>query len=237
MEFRHFIITRFNVNIEPTDFPLRLDKAWLSLRFDLFQRFCFPSVRAQNLQDFTWLVLFDEKTPEAYARLISSYARYGNLEPLFCGDFETIMPALATRIRELSNGADRVLTTRLDNDDALENNFTAVLHSVVENLAAQEEPLPGALYLNLMNGLQHMDGKIYDFKDPTNAFVSLLETMDEINTVYWVDHPAIYKKAPVKQVETRPLWLQNVHGTNVYNYLRGEYIGQVEDLKNFTLQL
>jgi hypothetical protein len=30
--------------------------------------------------------------------------------------------------------------------------------------------------------------------------------------------------APVLQAETTPLWLQNVHDINVYNYVRGKRI-------------
>lgn len=42
--------------------------------------------------------------------------------------------------------------------------------------------------------------------------------------MFWVDHPSIHDVGPVIQAETNPLWLQVVHETNVYNYVRGEEI-------------
>ncbi len=224
MTFSHFIITRFNVNIYPIDFPARLNDTWLSLRFEMFQKFCFPTVQAQHKQEFTWLVLFDEQTPEHFIPLIRIYAKYRNFVPVFCGAYDTIMPTVVDRMRALAPDAPWFLTTRLDNDDALSTGFVRCLHEVVGTLAEDSLKPDDAVYINFPNGLQCYQGDFYAFRDVTNAFVSLLERRESPHTVFWVDHPSIHDVAPVLQAETTPLWLQNVHDINVYNYVRGEKI-------------
>nr|WP_279593632.1 glycosyltransferase [Pseudodesulfovibrio sp. S3-i] len=196
----------------------------MSLRFELFQKYCFPTVKAQVNQDFTWLVLFDEQTPARYKALIDVYARYPNFTPVFCGAFNTIMDTVRGKMRELAPKAEWFLTTRLDNDDGLSIGFVQCLHGVVETLNEQDIKPADTLYINFPNGLQFHEGDFYDFKDETNAFVSLLERPDSPHTVFWVDHPSIHDVAPVIQAETGPLWLQVVHDMNVYNYVRGKKV-------------
>ncbi|MUM77556.1 hypothetical protein GKC30_07925 [Pseudodesulfovibrio sp. F-1] len=224
MNFHHFIITRFNVNIYPIDFPKRLENTWLSLRLDLFQRYCFPTVFAQQEQGFTWLVLFDEKTPAHIRKIIGTYAKYQNFVPVYCGAYNTILPTVAERMKALAPDAEWFVTTRLDNDDALSIGFVHCLQEIVRSLGEDNLKPADTLYINFPNGLQLHDGIYYDFKDVTNAFVSLVERSANPRTVFWVDHPSIHDVSPVVQAETKPLWMQIVHDMNVYNYIRGERI-------------
>lgn len=222
MNFHHFIITRFNVNIYDIDFPKRLEDTWLSLRFELFQKYCFPTVSAQTNTDFTWLVLFDEQTPPRYKALINVFAKFKSFTPVYCGAFDTIMPTVSQRMKEIAPDAEWFVSTRLDNDDALSTGFVQCLHGVVNSLTEENLRPSDTLYINFPNGLQWHDGDFYDFQDVTNAFVSLVERPDDPHTVFWVDHPCIHDVAPVIQAKTDPLWLQVVHDMNVYNYVRGE---------------
>src|ERR1700677_1263076 len=72
--FKHVVLTQyFTRSIEdPGDLGRRLGNIaeWLENRLVLFKRYCLPSVMAQSNQDFTWLLYFDETTPEAYLRRI-----------------------------------------------------------------------------------------------------------------------------------------------------------------------
>ncbi|WP_432736547.1 glycosyltransferase [Maridesulfovibrio sp. FT414] len=237
MRFRHFIITRFNVNIHPEKFIMRLNDNWLYERFDFFSRFCLPSIAAQEEQNFTWIILFDEDTPAHFKKMINVFEKYSNINVIYCGDFSTVMPRVKSFITESSAGYDYILTTRLDNDDALSRKFVSTLHNVVGKILGDGSNSVSELYINFPNGYQYCNGDVYDFADITNAFVSLLETNRTLHTVYWVDHPSIYDKAPVAQVETKPIYLQNVHDGNVYNYIRGQKIGGAELLNDFSLEL
>ena len=64
-KFKHFIITLFNLKIWKEDKTHRATQTadWLAQRFDLFERFCLPSVAHQTNKNFTWLCLFDKDTP------------------------------------------------------------------------------------------------------------------------------------------------------------------------------
>ena len=73
--FEHLIITRFNLNLyarDKHDAPTRTER-WLEHRFELFERYCLPSVAAQTNPNFRWLCLFDAATPAAYRRRIGGY--------------------------------------------------------------------------------------------------------------------------------------------------------------------
>ena len=237
MTFKHCIVTRFNVHINPRPYDLRLSETWLADRFDLFSTFCLPAVVGQDCQDFTWLVLFDEQTPDKFKRLIASLQKYKNFVPLYCRDFPSILPGVSRFLAAACGDADCCLTTRLDNDDALSKKFVSVLHNAVENILGTQDPPPRELYINFPNGLQYSEGRLYDFFALTNAFVSLLERNTPPRTVYWVDHPSIYDVAPVAQIETKPLFMQTVHGMNVYNYIRGNVLEHREILAEFSLGL
>ncbi len=233
VDFHHFIITRFNVNIYPTDFPPRLEDTWLGERLELFQKYCFPAVRAQSNQNFTWLILFDEQTPARYLGIIRAYAKYANLVPVLCGDYESILPTVRDKMRETAPDADWYVSTRLDNDDMLSVHYVHCLQEIVNSMDEAQLAPADTLYVNFPKGLQLQEGELYDFEDQTNAFVSLIERSDDPKTVFWVDHPSIYNVSPVIQAETRPLWLQVLHERNVYNYLRGTKLEQGDYSKDF----
>ncbi|WP_018124912.1 glycosyltransferase [Desulfovibrio oxyclinae] len=233
LDFHHFIITRFNVNIYPMDFPARLEDTWLALRFELFRKYCFPTVTAQTEDNFTWLVLFDTRTPERYRRLINIFARQKNFVPVYCDSYETTIPTVVEKMKETAPAAKWYLSTRLDNDDALSVNFVRTLQTICNQIEEENLERQETLYINFPNGLQYKEGRFFDFRDMTNAFVSLLEPSASPNTVFWVDHPSIYNVSEVIQAEGPPLWLQVVHDMNVYNYLRGEETGPADVTTHF----
>jgi hypothetical protein len=73
--FNHFILTRFNVKVSFAEPGAGLEPAWLLHRFELFDHFCYPSVRGQSNLNFKWLVLFDSNTPDSFKEKIAAYAR------------------------------------------------------------------------------------------------------------------------------------------------------------------
>ena len=88
MTFEHYIITRFNLPIfQPKVNGIEYSSCseeYLQYRFDLFEKYCMPSIINQTCQNFKWLVLFDAHTPESFKRRISSWhKRYNNLVPCF----------------------------------------------------------------------------------------------------------------------------------------------------------
>ena len=88
MTFEHYIVTRFNLPI----FQAKVggassnscDKNYLRYRFELFERYCMPSIMNQTCQNFKWFVLFDTNTPQEFKdRVWNLHANYQNLIPCF----------------------------------------------------------------------------------------------------------------------------------------------------------
>ena len=87
MIFEHFIITRFNLpiyNRTKAGSVSSIDIEYLRQRFDIFERYCMPSIQQQSCQNFKWLVLFDENTPlEFKNRVLYLHNKYEKLIPCF----------------------------------------------------------------------------------------------------------------------------------------------------------
>ena len=124
---QHFFLTRFNIlvwNIAKVGQKVRTMK-WLEHRFSLFEKYCLPSVKSQTCQDFEWIVLFDSMTPDVFKEKISAYQKECHqLIPVFVepenGRFfaDIFRAEIVKRLK-----AERVLSTYLDNDDALNVRF------------------------------------------------------------------------------------------------------------------
>lgn len=126
----YFILTRFNIRLWNKDKegqPVRTKK-WLEHRFELFERYCLPSVKNQNCQDFTWIILFDSTTPERFKEKIAEYQKEcPQLVPVFVkpesGRYFAQIFEREVRGRISEVRCDKVLTAYLDNDDSLNVRF------------------------------------------------------------------------------------------------------------------
>ncbi len=210
-EFTHFVLTRFNVRnfyhkSEPTD-------EWLRERLRLFRIFCLPSLASQTCRSFTWLVFFDSQTPIWMRREIDELAD-GIFEPVFVeGAFDNDFLA--------SYMADRVtsrylITTRVDNDDAVASDFVETIQSSFECQRLE--------FVNLVNGAQYARRRVYLRPYTKNPFMSLVERVDETlpRTIYVDHHYRIETQGPIRNVRTaHPMWLQVIHEGNVLNEVVG----------------
>lgn len=183
-------------------------------RFKLFESICLPSVKSQTLQEFTWLVYFDSKTSEQFLKRISSlHEQYDRFEPRYCE--RLTLDRVVSDISSVSPvNARRLLTTRLDNDDALHPDY---LRTVFEHAGD-----PGLYFINFPRGLVTRSGKFYEKTDFSNPFISLAEPLEKPRTV-WVDqHHRLAAHAPIRQVpEYRYAWIQVIHTGNAANRVRG----------------
>ena len=109
--FEHLIITRFNLNLyarDKHDAPTRTER-WLEHRFEIFERYCLPSVAAQINPNFRWLCLFDAATPAAYRRRIGgSQSVYPQFRAVFysAGQAGRLTESLRTTISDLLAGRE-----------------------------------------------------------------------------------------------------------------------------------
>jgi hypothetical protein len=231
--FDHFILTRFNLNIESAPPERKLDPAWLDHRFGLFDSFCYPSVRGQSTQTFTWLVFFDSDTPRTFKEKVAEYSNWTNFVPVFISapTEEYHKNMRAEIIKRMSDGAQSVVTTRLDNDDALGIRFVETLQKLVKDKLNNE---PECINFTFGYKLDTSTSKLYLAKHQCNQFISLIEHAQNFSTVYCEQHRWLSKVAPVREVKIAPLWLEVVHGKNVTNKVYGVR-KPVKGLSTFTI--
>jgi len=215
--FEHVVITRFNVRLY-NGLPNTKgnDPGWLAERFSLFETFCYPSVLGQTNQRFKWIVLFDEGTPERFKERALSYPKWKNYNPEFV-DFalheETgCPPGLISIIKKhVPTDCQFLITTRLDNDDAVCNNFTQIVQNQFRAQDAEAIVFPIGYQL-------YQDNLYLDFSIG-NHFISLIEKFrpDSLHTVFARPHDRLYEVGPVRKILCRPTWLEVVHGGNIAN--------------------
>lgn len=212
-QFSHFIITRFNIwslditNTRPEGVP---DKEWLSHRFRLFDTFTYPSVRGQKNQDFKWIVLFDVNTPGSFREKIDAYTDWNNFIPRFITSLDEL-PGIVSD--ETDETAKYLITTRLDNDDAIGVDF---IELVQHQFSGQHFE-----FVNFSSGyVLHRDKLYLKTGFYSNPFISLVEKIGAFKTVYCGPHNKLYDLGTIRKIETKPLWLQIVHKHNISNRVR-----------------
>jgi hypothetical protein len=216
-QFHHVILTRFNCSYsrDPADreIAIRARPGWLEERFVLFERYCLPSVVAQSTHDFRWHVYFDRNTPAQYLeRARNGLAGRSNFMIKLCDLYgsETVQADLPG---DLGSTRKWLVTTRLDNDDALYRDFVKQLHGQVR-VGSKEA-------LNFPWGIVYRNGALYLSRQESNSFVSVSEPFEGIQTVTCAPHNEIGRRFPVRDIGSGPAWMQVIHGSNVSNKVRG----------------
>ncbi len=208
--FNHFILTRFNLKMW-TD--VELDEAWYQHRFSLFEQFCWPSVKAQTNQSFTWLLFFDQSTPQAFLPYIETYKNHPHTQIHFINGFD--LRAMLQIIRaQLVDTTTHLITTTLDNDDALATTY-------VEQLQRQFKAQPFEL-INFTEGLRYDVNreKLYACQLHSNPFISLIEQIKPNQKFRSIagclPHSTIASRfSPLTDIQSSPLWLQVIHDRNM----------------------
>lgn len=248
MRLRHYILTRFNIPIWKADKngAPTLNEQWLTKRFLLFDRFCFPSISAQTSDDFLWVVLFDRDTPPKWKDCLEQYKRRcPQFNPVFvrhdAGRYflrvfcEVIAKDLA-EWKKKGVSFDAVLTTYFDNDDALRTTFVEDIRHEAEKL-----PLDKPSFITYRRGLQYFtDMNIATrVKYVNNHFLSLLESLSDetkLTTVYgFGSHSSLslfhHCHKHIIDLPDKPAWVEVVHDSNVMNdVLAHRMPGLVTDL-------
>jgi hypothetical protein len=210
-EFDHFVLTRFNVRVGLGGLGVNSD--WLAARIALFERYCRPAMRAQTCSNFTWLVFVDADTPSEQKRRIESLLK--PTVPVYVDGPFSVATVQAAVLANRRRGRQFVITTRLDNDDAVSCGFIA---DVQRRFVRQ----PFA-FVNPTYGYELANGRLYWRADPANPFVSLIERCGKSSpeTALLCAHEQVRLSGPVEQMKGKPKWLQVVHEHNLVNTRRG----------------
>lgn len=207
---------------------------WLKHRFELFERYCLPSIMNQTCKLFQWIVLFDSSTPKEFKDMVEEWRKQcPRLVPVF------VAPENGRRFAEIFRMevvkrlyAKRVITTYLDNDDALNVRF-------VEELQKRVQSLSDGTFIYFTEGYQFFTDYEYMMKIhyPRNHFVSVVESGEpsRVKTIYgYGSHYYIdkIKGVRIEYVINLPMWCQVVHERNMGNdaYFLGAKMGNKETL-------
>lgn len=208
----HVILTRFNLPSTGRESLIRAQDGWLRNRVSLFERYCLPSVLRQDTDAFKWIIYFDPESPKWLTDWVQSLEESANFVPIFR---ESVSHAdLLVDLHAVTGGQGQTLiTTNLDNDDAVATDFVSRIQAAVQGRARQ------AIYL--ANGLVLKEPNLYVHRDQDNAFCSVAESWNAPLTA-WTDwHNRLHLHMQVNVVEGPPSWLQVIHGTNVSNRVHG----------------
>src|SRR6478672_5104551 len=165
-EVTHFVLTRFNVRMPIYQHP---GDDWLPGRLELFKKYCLPSFRGQTVSGFTWLVFFDAESPkwlrETIETTMSDIVHPVYVDGLFTAEYAaSVVGDLAT--------TPFVMTTRVDNDDAVASDF---VETIQREFAGQRLE-----FVNLVNGAQYADEKVYLRPYTKNPFLTLIESVADV---------------------------------------------------------
>lgn len=228
MSIPFFIITRFNVVLKSGADDMdkfgnstrTLD--WLEHRFEIFERVCLPSMMAQTDADFRWMVLFSDRTPEQFRQRISAIqARFSAFVPCYLEDGAKLAPRFRQEVQRFLRPEDaHVITTRIDNDDAYHREMVARIRA---EFHGQEDE-----FINFLQGLQYdMERNIVgSLHKPTNPFIARIERVRDGGpaTVQGVMHHQAEATGLLRDIETKPMWVQSIHGDNVLNQFKSTHI-------------
>lgn len=214
MNVTHFLITRFNVHnsqwraTDKNDEPILTDE-WMIDRLALFEKYTIPSIQrqARTPAGFQWLLLLDKDTKTCFRKELEKHSIF---TPLYLGKNWL----LKLRSYVAFNSRSRwIMTTRLDNDDALE---PTALKSLQENFKQRRR------FLNLLRGselnLLYDPPTITPKSEMYNHFITYIEPTKSSRTVYsWAHGTRLKREAPVFQLTDRPYWMRVIHERNYLN--------------------
>lgn len=219
--FQHYILTRFNLRDKNWTTTKNNEKVlseeWLEERFDLFENFCLGSVKNQVNQNFKWLVFFDINTPEVYKQKIEDYKKsYKNFLPFFIDGMNNFLPEIVNNIKNLDS-EKYIITSRLDNDDCIHENYTEVVQSYFDKQDHQA--------LDIVDGYSLEIGKntrLGGLMKLNNPFISLIEKKGDFKTVWFRNRHGSWKyEKNMTRIRGQRLWLSIIHSKNKVNRFSG----------------
>ena len=220
-DLQHFILTRFNLLLWNKDKNRQKVRTiqWLDHRFSVFEKCCLPSLRNQTCQEFTWIVLFDSKTPEPYKVKIEEFKKIcPQMVPIFVEPHNGRYFAEIFR-KEIVKRMDakRIVSTYLDNDDALHLRF-------VEDLQQRALTVSECTFIRYNDGYQLYTDHQYvmQIHYPRNHFVSVVENGDPatIKGIFGYGghyHIEDIRGVKIESITNRPMWCEVIHDKNMIN--------------------
>ncbi len=214
--FKHFLITRYNVPLEGWELDksgiYTRDDAWMEHRFQLFKKYCVPTILAQSEDDFTWLIYCDRNTSQVYLDNMNSLIKsIPNAMIRLTGGYHECLSDIDGLLSKAETPF--VITSRLDNDDGLGIHYIRIIQ---QNFIAQN-----GVILNLLNGhgynvIRHVTTEMYNIRN--NHFSSLIERNNSAGghiSIRGFQHDNPPADFVIRNLPEKNAWLKIFHERNL----------------------
>lgn len=227
MEYKHFVITRFNLTIRFGNYKKdseylknsNLDINYLKERFKIFEKYTFPSMQSQTCQNFHWVILFHKHTPDEMKRKIDALKQQYGFIDVYLDDGEKF--SFANFVNENHFTSQWYLTSRIDNDDMFSPSYIEEIQKYAQrNMHRCIITFDKGIKLDLVTG------KKFFFRRRTNHFLSMIS--QEAHDILRINHSRIDDSGEeiVTLNSDDVMWYELIHSSNVFNSI------QQSDLKN-----
>lgn len=215
VKFTHYLITRYNIHLDEWETDRRgqptLKDDWMEHRYELFSKYCLPSVVSQSQKNFVWLIYFESSTSPAHMQQITSLVNiYPFIQLRLVSGYFGCMNEIETEIRNAQT--EYVITSRLDNDDCIGKDFIKTIQSYF---------IPrDKILINLLHGYsytpeRHIVTRLH--KIQTNSFCSFIEKVRSTGghiSVRGFPHGNPPPGTEIINVDSRYSWLRVFHKRN-----------------------
>lgn len=188
----------------------------MAVRFHLLENMMLPSIRHQDDQDFSFVILTSHDMPDTYqARLDAAVADMPNVR-ILRAETRNIGYALKPIMREASNDQrDPAVHFRIDDDDAVAVRYVSRLRAAAQGLR------PDTM-ISFSNGvLGFTDGDIARHRVFDKAAIAIglaiVKHPDNLRNVFQIQHRAYMRSNPHYIDPTFPAYHYTRHSTNNTN--------------------
>lgn len=204
----HIIIIRWSVDLNRNEFVKKIDSLFkeerLKERFELFEKYCFPSLSQQTYCDFKVILVIDSDLPCIWKE---------KLENLLCNHKNFIIHVWNKEhifennawLRCYTENKKFICTTRMDDDDMIHADANKFFKHCLFNYRKIFEKYK--MNFNVSNGIYlHMENheNIYSIKCTNKelaVFMSYITPSEIENNVYSYCHDELKKYDEIKKVQ------------------------------------
>lgn len=241
MEYRHFIITRFNLRHVSKDDGMDksgkrvLTDEWLEHRLEIFNMYCLPSMVNQTNKNFTWLLYFDittsQEVRDSNKQLEKQYPDL--IKVIYTEGQEGLAREYRQDILGLCPPETKfVISTRFDNDDIVHKDF---IKKIQDSFAQQDFAAVNFMKILMIN--PQRKNKIHIDFSFSNHFISLIERIrpEGIKGCFYFPDRGWGAVASI-QITDHPYCMEIISDKNLVNDFRGFPVFKKTDLSDFQLR-
>lgn len=217
----HVICMMFNLQYK--DYPLTYEgnPCWLEQRLAIFKKYCINAFANQTDSNFHLLIYCDSTTPDPYkSELLELEAKYEFIS--ICWEFsqaygenweEIFKNSILNNIKDLvPSDTTEVICSRFENDDVPEVRYNEAIKLVHQHYDIVS--IAKGLYWDIKNN-QFLDSIF-----PTGPFISVKSRLDNfMSPLEDEHHNYISQRGGKPFISEENLWIQLVHGDNIWNRL------------------